>query len=214
MNTNCPKCGSTHNPSKCQGHVIKDPDTREPIPPRQCSKSPMVGQTKCYTHGGNSRQAKAAAAERQAAAAAEKALGELVPLMAGATPISDPIDMLARCLSVMEETGDRLAKRINDLNGKVAAGQYLSQLRAEVAFWERTQDRIISGASKLAALGIAERQVELAAGQADLVVAAFRAGLAVAGSTLLPDVRDAMLRGFLEALGESPSGPPELGAAS
>lgn len=154
----------------------------------------------CRMHGGKSPGAVERAAERQAEAAAEKAIGELVPLLASAAPVKDPVDLLARCLSVLEVMADTVAARVNALGGKVGTGEHLAQLRAEVVLLDRVQDRIVKGAGKLADLGIAERQVELAAGQADIVVAAVKAGLAALGPELLPEQRDVFLRAFLAEL--------------
>lgn len=199
--TNCPKCHTQHDPAKCQGHVIKDPVTREPIDPRQCSKDPMKGQQVCRSHGGATGRSRAAAETRQAEAAAEKAIADLIPLVSSSAPVKDPIDLLARVAGMLEAATDQVAGRVNGLQGKVGAGEHLTQLRAEVVLLEKLLGHLRAVARDLAALGIAERQVELAAGQADLVVAAFRAGLAAGGAVIVPDVRDEMLRAFLEALG-------------
>lgn len=160
----------------------------------------MADQRVCRLHGGKSPGAVEKAAERRATAAAEKAIGDLVPLLASTEPVKDPVDLLARCLGVLEQMADQVAGRVNDLNGRVGTGEHLAQLRAEVVLLDRVQDRLVKGAAKLADLGIAERQVELAAGQADIVVGAFREALKAVGPTLLPDQRDLMLRAFLGAL--------------
>ncbi len=183
----------------------------DPLEPRQCSarskrsgercrRAPMLGQGVCAMHGGKSPGAVEKAAERQAEAEAEKTIAALVPLLGSVEPVKDPVDLLARMLGVLEGLADNVAGRVNELQGKVATGADLGRLRAEVVLLDRVQDRIVTGASKLAALGIAERQVELAAGQAEIMVAAFRAGLAAGGSLVLPEVRDTMLAAFLDAL--------------
>lgn len=173
----------------------------------RCRRQPIKAGTVCSTHGGSAPQVKAAAAERQAEAAASAAVEQLIWRgVAGAVPVKDPVDLLARIAAVLEEATDTVGKRVNELGGKVGAGEHLTQLRAEVVLLEKLLGHLRAVARDLAALGIAERQVELAAGQADLVVAAFRAGLSAAGSELLPDLRDAMLRAFLEALGRSEAG--------
>lgn len=199
--TTCPKCHHEHNPNLCQGHVIKDPLTRKPINPRQCAKTPVKGSTVCRSHGAaKGTPAAAKAVERRAEAAAQAAIAELIPLVGSSEPVKDPIDLLARVAGMLETATDRVAGRVNTLQGRVGAGEHLTQLRAEVVLLEKLLGHLRAVARDLAALGIAERQVELAAGQAEIVVGAFRAGLAVAGSELLPDVRDGMLRAFLGAL--------------
>lgn len=165
-----------------------------------CRRAPIKGGSVCPTHGGSAPQVKAAAAERQADAAAAAAIAALWPGLADADPVKDPVDLLARAASVLEAMTDRVGARVNNLNGKVGAGEHLTQLRAEVVLLDRLLDKLIKASDALARLGIAERQVELAAGQAEILEAAFRAGLAALGSQLLPDQRDVMIRAVLDAL--------------
>lgn len=188
----CPRCG---RPRCCASAKSR--------PGERCRRNPHPGATICDRHG-LTEAGRAKAAEVVAGAAAERAIGELVPLLASASPVKDPVDLLARCLSVLEAMADTVAARVNALNGKVGTGEHLAQLRAEVVLLDRVQDRIVKGAGKLADLGIAERQVELAAGQADIAVGAYRAALAVAGAVLLPEVRDAMTRTYMLGIGVPP----------
>jgi hypothetical protein len=205
--TTCPKCGHEHDPTRCNGHNRAG---------QQCGRNPMRGTTVCRAHGGASPQVKAAAEQRQASAAAERAVSQLVWRgLADASPVKDPVDLLARLAGVLEHAVDVMGTRLNDLQGKVGAGEHLTQLRAEVVLLEKLLGHLRAVARDLAALGIAERQVELAAGQADIVVAAVRAGLAALGPELLPDQRDVFLRAFLAHLvGAGGVSPPELGEAS
>lgn len=195
-----------------------------PMEPRQCSarskrsgercrRAPMVGQSVCAMHGGKSPGAVEKAQERQAEAAAQQALAELVPLVSTSAPVKDPVDLLARVAGMLEGATDQVARRVNALDGKVGTGEDLGRLRAEVILLEKLLGHLRAVARDLAALGIAERQVELAAGQAEIAVGAWRAALAVAGAVLLPDVRDAMTRAFLDALGQ-PAGELVAGEAS
>lgn len=172
----------------------------------------MRGQRVCKMHGGKSRGAVERAEQREAEAKAEAAIAELVPLLAAATPASDPIDMLARMLTVLEQMHDRVAVRVNELQGRVATGKDLAQVRAEAVLLERLQERIVRGAGKLADLGIAERHVELEQERAQLVTSAFLAALGVV--SLLPADRDAMLRAFLVGIGRGPEVLEQGGGAS
>lgn len=183
-------------------------------PGERCRKNPHPGATICTNHG-LTEAGRAKAAEKVASDKAEKAIADLIPLVGSAEPVKDPVDLLARVASMLEGATDQVAGRVNLLQGKVGAGEHLSQLRAEVVLLEKLLGHLRAVARDLAALGIAERQVELAAGQADIVVSAFRAGLTAAGAVLVPDVRDAMLRAFLQALGQGDVVVGELeGAAS
>lgn len=163
-------------------------------------------------HGGKTPGAVERAAERVAEAQAEAAIAQLIPLVSTSEPVKDPVDLLARVAGMLEGATDQVAVRVNKLDGKVGTGEDLGRLRAEVVLLEKLLGHLRAVARDLAALGIAERQVELAAGQADIVVAAVRAGLAALGPELLPDQRDVFLRAFLGALGQGPV--PAIGEAS
>jgi hypothetical protein len=85
------------------------------------------------------------------------------------------------------------------------------QVRALVKLEAEWRDRVVKYAEVAHRMGIATRVIELAQGQAEIVVLAFRAALEVAGAELLPGVRAAMVETFLGRLGAGDQ-PLELGA--
>lgn len=156
----------------------------------------------CSMHGGKSPAVAAAAETRQLEAKADLALQDLWPGLANARAVKDPVDLLARTAGALEQMADVVGARVNELNGRVAGGEHMTQLRAEVVLLDRVLDKVIKAGDRLASLGIAERHVELEQERAQLVTAAFLAALQVV--SLLPGDRDLMLRTFLQGLGRGP----------
>jgi hypothetical protein len=197
----CPKCHHQHDPTKCQGHVVKDPETREPIAPRQCAKDPLKGQRVCRSHGGSTLLAKEAGARRLQEAAADEAIRKLWPGLADATPVKDPVASLARLAGALEHMADDVGARVNTLTN-LSGGQHLTQLRGEVVLLERVlaQLRLVTG--DMARLNLGARQVELAQGQAQLVISAAQAGLEALAAVLdLPaEAREVFLRALVARL--------------
>jgi hypothetical protein len=187
----CGRCGEPHE--RCAGH------NRAGGP---CGLWPLSGQRVCKLHGGHSKGARENAEQRLAEARADEAIAALWPGLAGVAPVKDPIDLLARTAAALEQMADQVGARVNQLNGKVATGESMSQLRAEVVLLDRVLDKVIRASDRLASLGIAEKQVELEQGRAEIVTQAFLAGLAVV--QLVPADREAMLRAFLTGLGRGP----------
>jgi hypothetical protein len=183
----CDRCGEPH--TACSAH------TRAGKP---CRTKPMVGQRVCRMHGGSAPQSLEAAAERQVEAAADALVEQLWPGL-GLDPVKDPVDLLARTTAAIEHMAGQVGDRVNQLEGKVAGGRDLTQLRAEVVLLDRLLDKLLKAGEGMARLGIAERHVQLEQERAALVVAAFRAALEVV--SLLPADRAAVLDVFLERLG-------------
>lgn len=150
-------------------------------------------------HGGKSPGAVERAAERQVEGEAEKLAEKLWPGLVSLGPVKDPVDLLARTAAAIEHMAGQVGDRVNQLDGKVAGGKDLTQLRAEVVLLDRLLDKLLKAGEGMARLGIAERHVQLEQERAALVVAAFRAALEVV--SLLPADRAAVLDVFLERLG-------------
>lgn len=209
-NETCPKCGHEHDPTKCQGHVVKHPETREPIAPRQCQKDPLKGQWVCRSHGGATEKSKAAAEQRQAVAAADDTIRKLWPGLDQATPVKDPVASLARLAGALEHMADDVGTRVNELT-HLSGGQHLTQLRGEVVLLERVlgQLRLVTG--DMARLNLGARQVELAQGQAQLVITAAQGGLEALAAVLdLPaEAREVFLRALVAGLRAGRLGPDD-----
>ncbi len=168
----------------------------------RCKRRPIRGGTVCSMHGGKAPAVKAAAEQRQAEAAADAAVAKLLWVgLDQATPVKDPIGLLERLAGALEQMTDVVGSRVNELRG-VGGGEHLTQLRAEVVLLEKLLGHLRAVGTDMARLGLAERQVELAQGQAQLVVQAFLSALSVLD--LLPVQRDEALAAFLRGLGRGP----------
>lgn len=176
-------------------------------PGERCRKNPHPGAPICTNHG-LTEAGRAAAADRVAGEKADKAIAELWPGLSSMSPVTDPIDLLARTAAALEQMTDTVGARVNALAGKVATGESMSQLRAEVVLLDRLLDKVIRSSDRLASLGIEERQVEVQAAQAEIVVTAVRLMLDALHSELAgglpPAVREQAIRVFLRALGRGP----------
>lgn len=75
------------------------------------------------------------------------------------------------------------------------------QLRGLAKLEGEERDKLARYLKDAHAMGIATQAVELAQGQAEIVVLAFRAALDAAGAELLPAVRGVVVKTFLEGLG-------------
>lgn len=169
----------------------------------QCKQRPIPGGTVCRFHGGSSPAVRAAAEQRQADAAAEAAVRKLWVGLDQATAVKDPVDLLARMAGALEQMTDVVGARVNDLNGRVGAGEHLTQLRAEVVLLDKLLGHLRQAGTDMARLGIAERQVELEQARAELVVSALHAAVG-AVPELLPDQRTRLVGAFLAGIGRGP----------
>lgn len=165
----------------------------------RCKRRPIPGGTVCVKHGGGAPAVRAAAEQRQVEAAADALVAELWPGLAGMEPVKDPVDLLARTAGAIEHMADVMGARVNELQGKVAGGRDLTQLRAEVVLLDRLLDKLLKAGDGMARLGIAERHVQLEQQRVAMVTAAFRAAVGVL--QLVPADRDLVVRRFLTELG-------------
>jgi hypothetical protein len=146
-------------------------------------KTRVVGGGPCRVHGGKAPQV-AAARERRIIA------GEAALATAGHKPRS-PHDAL---LAAAGDADAILQKLKEQLREGVLDGDLLSTLGDWLDRTSRLSKIVIDAK-------LDERHIELAQGQAQIVVAAFRAALDAIGSELLPAAREAATRAFLAALG-------------
>lgn len=200
----CERCGLPHTGQKkttapgCRGH------RRDGAP---CGNDAMRGQRVCRMHGGSTPGAREAGERRQAEAKANEEIRALWPGLATVEPVRDPFDLLARTAAALEHMAEATGTRVNELQGRVATGESLSQLRGEVVLLDKLLDKLLRAGDRMASLGIASRAVEVQQGQADLMLAwlrtALEAGQAAGGDHV---VLDAVLAGFLEAMRRSRAG--------
>lgn len=167
----------------------------------RCRKQPIKNATVCRTHGGSAPQVRAAAEQRQLEGKADAEVRKLWVGLDAAPEVKDPVGSLAKLAGALEQAVDVVGAKVNDL-GSVASGASMQQLRGEVVLLERLLGQLRLALDAMARLGIAERQVELEQGKAELVTSAFLAALAAVA--LLPADRDVMLRTFLAGLGRGP----------
>lgn len=165
---------------------------------QRCRKVAEPGQDVCAKHGGKAPQARAAAAKR----IVEAELMELAETLVGA-PVDNPLTELAnlagRARAWMELLQGRVEKLLetsadvadeqerNSRDGKNSGIRYQGgageQLRAEVALYERSMDRLGKFLADYGRLGIDERLAKITEMQAEKVIAAIDAALAHAGVT-------------------------------
>lgn len=191
----CERCGRPHE--RCRGH------NRAELP---CGRWPMKGQRVCGMHGGKSPGAVEKAQQRQVEAKAQAAIDKLWVGLANATPVKDPVELLARIAGSLEHMADQVGTKVNELRG-VGGGEHLTQLRAEVVLLEKLLGHLRAVAKDMAQLGIDEKAVRVDQQIADLMVAAFMASLGVL--ELLPADRSRAIEVYLEHLGSAIGAPPE-----
>ena len=199
--TSCPKCSTTHNPDLCQGHVVKDPTTREPIPPRQCGKQPMKAQRVCRSHGGSTAKSRAAAEHRQAEATAREVISQVWPGLSADRRVTDPLAALEQLAGAQQSMLEVFGERINSM-GNFATGKDLAQLRADWIAYKQIERDYQTNLHGMVRAGIAERYVELEKAKVEIVTAALLTALEGAG--LEQGVRDVVVAGFLQGLGRGP----------
>lgn len=171
----------------------------------RCKKPPMHGQTTCAAHGGRAPAARAAARRRLALQAAEADAGRLLASSAS-VGLEDPFDALATVAAEAVALKDALAARVNALREVryQASGAGTEQLRAELAMYERSLDRVARIADNMIRLDFEGRKVELEQSRASVVIAAVRGALEVV--ELSAEDRQRFLDRFLAGIGRAQTG--------
>ena len=155
----------------------------------RCRQYAVTGMAVCRMHGGASPQARAAAQRRKAEAEATVLLERLWD--PAAAPVQSPVESLLRLAGRMEHALDVLGARL-DVDG-------LDLSKATSQAWWRVMSELRQALVGLQRLNLEERQVELEAARAEMVVVAFLAALDVLGPA--PGDRTAAITAFLDRLG-------------
>lgn len=156
----------------------------------QCERWACVGLNVCVSHGASDK-ARAVGLQRDAEAKLEEQLMAQAARLVG-QPVDNPLVELAnlagRARAFMELMQDRVETLLDgdgghgegqgDIRYRGGAGE---QLRAEVALYERSMDRLGKFLSDYARLGIDERLARISEQQVDAVVAAIDAALNAIG---------------------------------
>lgn len=157
---------------------------------QRCKRYPVPGGSVCVMHGGASPQARVAAERRRAQEEATRMLASIWD--EEAPPITDPV-------SELEELAGRLKHAAKVLGAHLDAGR-LDQVLA--AAFTRVLSELRRTLVGLEQLDLETKRIQFQQAQAELIVAAFKAGVgAVASQLLTPADRIAMETAFLRALG-------------
>jgi hypothetical protein len=168
----CPKCAQVHDPALCQGHVIKDPITREPIDPRQCAKTPVKGSTVCRSHGAARGTPAAAAAEQRLLLRRAVLEAETLGLPREVDPHTALLEELHRTAGAVQWLGAVVA----DLKREHVGGD-VGPAQVWVRFLGDERDRLVKVAKTCVDVGIEERRVRLAESAGAQLAAVVRAVL-------------------------------------
>lgn len=167
----CPKCGTVHDPARCQAHSKRQAGA-------QCQSHPVRGLTVCKTHGGGSPQSKAASATWQAAEQLKQKLGTLTVV-----PVDNPLLELQHLAGEARAWKELCAAHVARLERMRYGTEGGEAIRGEILLFERAMDRCASVLALIAKLNIDERLVKIAEGQKEMILRALEAGLASAGVT-------------------------------
>lgn len=135
----------------------------------------------CKAHGAGAPQVRAAAAARAAEAEMRTAFGRLGE---HSTPVDDPFTALSEVAGEVVAWKAFCAGRIAELEEvRTLDAKGTEQVHALIGLFERALDRCVSTLATIAKLDIDARLARISERQADTVVRAVDAALAVAGVT-------------------------------
>lgn len=186
----CAKCGRPHGDG-CRAH------NRAGEP---CRQRPMRGQRVCKAHGGMTPGARENAAKRLQEAEAAKLVAKV--WNPDAAPVTDSVGEMQRLAGSMREAVDILGAELSA--GGAERCEHCGRTGADMdsvhaAAWVRVLRELRTILADMERLGIAHRHIELAQGQADLVLVAVAGMLEVLRPS--PADRDRAVGVFLQRLG-------------
>lgn len=150
----CEKCGQTHDPRKCPGHVDEDDGALRP-----CGNFPIKGGPVCWKHGGTAKQVRNKANLRLAEQKVDRKVERWMAKQE-VSPITDPLELLAQMAARADMWMKKVEELVADLDPqrwRYGGGEGGEQLRAEVALFERAMDRVHRQLVDIAKLNIEER---------------------------------------------------------
>lgn len=150
----CEKCGEPHE--RCNGHVKNGPRKG-----KQCMRQPKGLQPVCGAHGANQRT-KSAAMVREVEHEANEVVAKRLADR-DIEPLDDPVGALLEIAGEARVLHDVLRERLNLLEERWTHRDFQGkeEMRAYVAAYERSLERVFKFGTDLEKLGLETRRVEL-----------------------------------------------------
>lgn len=181
----CPQCGEIHvrrrpnGETRCQAHIKNETNGRKG---KQCGQAAARGQQVCRYHGAGAPQNKKAGALRREAKRLSQAVVTFglprdiephIALLEEVARTAGHVDWLGQIVAGLEEEDVIWGKHAEE-SGMGATGSFDKTVeQAGVSIWvdlyQRERKHLVDVCAKCIALGIAERQVQLAEQQGQLI---------------------------------------------
>lgn len=149
--------------------------TRQPGNP-PCKLAPILGQKRCYRHGGQNSTTAQKRQEVKTARKIQAAVGRL-----NITPVDDPLTELKKLAGEVVAWKNKLGELVAELSYLRYSTESAEQIRGEVALFERAMDRCTAVLATIAKLNIDERLAAISETQAKALQAALFAAFEEAG---------------------------------
>jgi hypothetical protein len=141
-----------------------------------CKNPPVTDSTRCRMHGGKTPRAQARAAAVGTEREARRALADM-----DLHPVDNPLEALALHAAEVMALRDYLRGEVSRLESLRYQGGTGEQVRAELAAYQSALRDTTAVLTAMGRLNIDERLLAITQRQADIVVAAVKAGLAAVG---------------------------------
>lgn len=157
---------------RCTGHSSQ---TGEP-----CKLYPVKGAKVCHKHGGRARQVKAKAQMRLVEQQARELFGKTAPEI---VPVDNPLAAYANFAGEVMAWKKLMASLLEDLAAVAVTSEFQGeQIAGAVQLYERAMDRANTVLSSYARLRIDDRLAAISKQQADTVMRAIEAVIALLGA--------------------------------